>query len=88
MGAVEAVTFANETFYADNGSSIYSSTNGEDWTVVNSTQGVRLLGAYGQRLIGASGSEVYRSEDGGFSWQSVKPADGGPGVNQAAFGEW
>jgi photosystem II stability/assembly factor-like uncharacterized protein len=71
-------------FITGNGANIFVSDDGERWRN-QSCGAVTPLTGRGDRVFGAQGSALYRSDDQGFSWSLLRAADGGPGYTDAAM---
>lgn len=82
---VQGLAYVDGHFLLADGASLFRSSDGEDWEMVNASGRV-LLGGFGQRLFSAAGAALYRSDDGGFSWTEVHPDDGGPAFGDLAVG--
>lgn len=76
--------FNSDRFFVGGGGSVYSSTDGLVWQLVNAT-GTTPLAAFGRYLFGMDGDDVMRSEDDGFTWTTMYTSAGGLGIGHAAM---
>ena len=83
-GGWSNVVFGGGLFLLGDGSEVWSSEDGLDWTFVNAG-GVTPIARVGRVSFGTSGSAIHRSDDDGFSWTTVRAADGGPSFGDAAL---
>jgi len=72
-------------FLASDGSSLWRSSDGVLWELVNATGGITPRAVIGTTLLGTSSEALWRSEDGGFSWTEGAALTRGD-FNDAVFG--
>jgi hypothetical protein len=80
------VVFNTDTFFLGGGGSVYSSTDGLVWQLVNGSS-TTPMAAFGRYLFGMSSNDMVmmRSEDGGFSWTTMYTSTGGFPLGHAAM---
>ena len=68
--SLQRAMFVNERFLISDGSRIYSSTDGEIWTVVNE-QGVKPIAAMGTIIFGLKEQALFASRNNGESFEML-----------------
>ena len=80
-----SILFGNGAFFIGDGSTLYRSSDGVTWELVNTTGGVTPRAIVGETLLGSSASALHRSDDGGFSWVELAQLSEGGGYNDAVL---
>jgi|GEM_PF-3673564 len=62
---------ATNGFLATDGITLVESTDGAEWTQVSGAPITNAVGANGDVILASSGSQIYKSPDGGANWSAV-----------------
>ncbi len=70
---ITSITKDSNRFYLSDGQGFYSSTDGTDWTALESGLIGNTIAAFNDTLFASSGSQIFKSGDSGASWRAVSP---------------
>ena len=83
MAGRDNCMYGNGYFYIGDGTSMYQSTDGMAWQLVNTTNGITPRAIIGSTIFGTSSTAFHRSNDLGFSWEELYTLTNGGSFSDA-----